>query len=48
MKRLLAITLAKRSGNSFNSVMTEMTKTIDIMPKTVRRFILHWGDMRQQ
>ncbi len=28
--------------------MTETTKTIEIMPEAVRRFILHWGDMGQQ
>lgn len=28
--------------------MTEITKTIDVMPEAVRRFILHWGGMGQQ
>ena len=34
--------------SSYISVMTEITKTIEIMPEAIRRFILHWGDMGQQ
>jgi len=28
--------------------MTEITKTIDVMPDAIRRFVLHWGDMGGQ
>lgn len=33
------------SGNTYISVMTEITKTVETLPEPIKAFILHWGDM---